>query len=104
MEIQEGLGSDMAMCLDECTPYPVTPEGARRSLELTRDWARRCRRAHHSESQALFGIVQGSIFQDLRRESAEVVAARRAETIIRRVDVSTLGALNGWNCSRRCGA
>jgi len=71
MEIQEGLGSDMAMCLDECTPYPVTLEGARRSLELTREWARRCRRAHHSESQALFGIVQGSIFPDLRRESAE---------------------------------
>jgi queuine tRNA-ribosyltransferase len=71
VEIQEALGSDMAMCLDECTPYPVTPEEARRSLELTRDWARRCRRAHRSESQALFGIVQGSVFQDLRRESAE---------------------------------
>ena len=73
VEIQEALGSDIAMCLDECTPYPVTPEDARHSLELTRDWARRCRRAHQSESQALFGIVQGSIFHDLRRESAEAI-------------------------------
>jgi queuine tRNA-ribosyltransferase len=73
VEIQEALGSDIAMCLDECTPYPVTPEDARHSLELTRDWARRCRRAHHAESQALFGIVQGSVFQDLRRESAEAI-------------------------------
>jgi queuine tRNA-ribosyltransferase len=73
VEIQEALGSDIAMCLDECTPYPVTPEEARRSLELTRDWARRCRRVHQSESQALFGIVQGSVFQDLRRESAEAI-------------------------------
>ena len=73
VEIQEALGSDIAMCLDECTPYPVTPEEARHSLGLTRDWARRCRRAHQLESQALFGIVQGSVFQDLRRESAEAI-------------------------------
>ena len=73
VEIQEALGSDIAMCLDECTPYPVTHEQARQSLELTRDWARRCRRVHRTGEQALFGIVQGSIFQDLRRESAEAI-------------------------------
>lgn len=71
MEIQEALGADIAMCLDECTPYPVTYAETRRSLELTRDWARRCRRVHQAEEQALFGIVQGGVFQDLRRESAE---------------------------------
>jgi queuine tRNA-ribosyltransferase len=71
MEIQEALGADIAMCLDECTPYPVTYAEARRSLELTGDWARRCRRVHQAEEQALFGIVQGGVFQDLRRESAE---------------------------------
>jgi queuine tRNA-ribosyltransferase len=58
------------MCLDECTPYPATYDYARYSLELTRDWALRCKKAHRREDQALFGIIQGSTFKDLRRESA----------------------------------
>jgi queuine tRNA-ribosyltransferase len=70
IQIQEALGSDIAMCLDECTPYPASYEYARFSLELTRDWALRCKKAHRREEQALFGIIQGSIFKDLRRESA----------------------------------
>ncbi|HMK64623.1 MAG TPA: tRNA guanosine(34) transglycosylase Tgt [Thermodesulfobacteriota bacterium] len=70
VQIQEALGSDIAMCLDECTPYPSTYEYARFSLELTRDWAIRCKKAHQRQDQALFGIIQGSTFQDLRKESA----------------------------------
>ena len=68
--IQEALGSDIIMCLDECTPYPVTHEVARFSMELTRDWARRCQAAKTKNGQALFGIIQGGVFKDLRRESA----------------------------------
>ncbi len=73
MQIQEALGADIVMCLDECTPYPVTYDYARFSLELTRDWARRCREAHDTKEQALFGIIQGSTFKDLRKESAESI-------------------------------
>ncbi len=73
IEIQEALGSDIAMCLDECTPYPVTYEYARFSLELTRDWAFRCQQARHKKEQALFGIIQGGTFKDLRKESAESI-------------------------------
>jgi queuine tRNA-ribosyltransferase len=71
VQIQEALGSDIAMCLDECTPYPAAYDYARSSLELTRDWAYRCKMAHHREGQALFGIIQGSTFKELRKESVE---------------------------------
>ena len=74
IRIQEALGSDIAMCLDECTPYPVSHDVARFSQELTRDWALRCRAVHQKENQALFGIIQGSVFQDLRRESVQAIA------------------------------
>ena len=74
IRIQEALGSDIAMCLDECTPYPVSYDVARFSQELTRDWALRCRAVHQKENQALFGIIQGSVFQDLRRESVQAIA------------------------------
>jgi queuine tRNA-ribosyltransferase len=70
IQIQEALGADIAMCLDECTPYPASYEYARFSLELTREWALRCKKAHRREEQALFGIIQGSTFKDLRKESA----------------------------------
>jgi queuine tRNA-ribosyltransferase len=73
IRIQEALDADIAMCLDECTPYPVTREYARFSHELTRDWAWRCKKAHQRKGQALFGIVQGSVYLDLRRESAEAL-------------------------------
>lgn len=71
MEIQNALGSDIAMVLDECTPYPVSYEYARSSVDLSIKWALRCKRSHNRNDQALFGIVQGSVFMDLRRECLE---------------------------------
>ncbi|QSV45848.1 tRNA guanosine(34) transglycosylase Tgt [Geobacter benzoatilyticus] len=68
--IQEALGSDIAMCFDECTPYPATHDYARRSMEMTTRWARRCKDARTREDQALFGIVQGGMYRDLREQSA----------------------------------
>jgi queuine tRNA-ribosyltransferase len=65
MEIQSALGSDIAMTFDDCTPYPATYESALRSLRLTLAWAGRCKELQ-GNGQALFGIVQGSTFKDLR--------------------------------------
>lgn len=70
MEIQEALGADIAMALDECVPYPASYEYAQASQELTTRWARRARAAHHRPDQALFGIVQGGMYQDLREKGA----------------------------------
>ncbi len=70
VEIQQNLGADIMMALDECTPYPADYARAESSLELTAQWAERSITARRSESQALFGIVQGSIYPDLRRRSA----------------------------------
>jgi queuine tRNA-ribosyltransferase len=70
VEIQHNLGADIIMALDECTPYPANYERAQSSLELTAQWAERSMAAHRGGSQALFGIVQGSIYPDLRRRSA----------------------------------
>jgi queuine tRNA-ribosyltransferase len=75
-EIQNALGADIIMAFDECTPYPCEPDYARESLERTTRWAARCKAAHRRpEEQALFGIVQGSVFADLRRQSAEQIVA-----------------------------
>ncbi|MDQ5985986.1 MAG: Queuine tRNA-ribosyltransferase [Syntrophus sp. SKADARSKE-3] len=71
VEIQRALGSDIMMVLDECTPYPATPREARTSLERTLRWARRCKDAIHDGDGALFGIVQGGMYPDLRRESID---------------------------------
>ncbi len=71
MEIQEILGSDIAMIFDECPPPTPDKERIRKSLELTLRWAARCKKHHKLESQALFGIVQGGFFPDLRLESLE---------------------------------
>jgi queuine tRNA-ribosyltransferase len=71
IEIQEALGADIIMCFDECTPYPADFDYARRSLELTNRWARRCRAAHTNTRQALFGIVQGGIYHELRKRGVE---------------------------------
>ncbi len=68
--IQEALGSDIAMCFDECPPYPAEYSYVAKSLELTTRWARRCKDAHSRPDQALFGIVQGGMHPELRRESA----------------------------------
>ena len=70
MEIQGALGSDIAMVFDECTPYPADKQYTLNSLKLTTAWARRCNGAKNV-NQALFGIVQGGMFKDLRRQSAE---------------------------------
>jgi len=72
MEIQKALGSDIAMVFDECTPYPATKEYALNSLILTTKWARRCKEAIN-RGQALFGIVQGGVYEDLRKQSAEEI-------------------------------
>ena len=69
-QIQEELGSDIAMVLDECTPYPASEEEARISFERTTRWTARARRAHARGDQAQFGIVQGGMYPELRRESA----------------------------------
>ncbi len=75
LDIQQMLGCDIMMALDECTPYPVQPADARRSLELTARWAERSLRARTSHSQALFGIVQGSVYADLRAASARQITS-----------------------------
>ncbi|MGQ9585251.1 MAG: tRNA guanosine(34) transglycosylase Tgt [Anaerolineae bacterium] len=73
VKLQELLGADIAMCLDEC-PEPLDRESNRAALERTHAWAARCREAHSRADQALFGIVQGGVFQDLRAESARFLA------------------------------
>jgi queuine tRNA-ribosyltransferase len=67
--IQEALGADIAMCFDECTPYPAEFDYVQRSMELTTRWARRCKDARQRADQALFGIVQGGMFPELRKRS-----------------------------------
>lgn len=69
--IQEQLGSDIAMIFDECTAYPASEAEARQSFERTVRWAARARQAHTRPDQALFGIVQGGMYADLRRESVQ---------------------------------
>ena len=68
IKIQQNLGSDIVMAFDECTDYPSTHEKAKESMELSMRWAKRCKEAHKSDS-ALFGIVQGGMYEDLRHES-----------------------------------
>lgn len=73
--IQEALGSDIAMVFDECSPYPCDYEEAAAGLRRTTAWAARAREAHRRPNQALFGIVQGSVYRDLRVQSARELAA-----------------------------
>ncbi|HEV2805840.1 MAG TPA: tRNA guanosine(34) transglycosylase Tgt [Chthoniobacterales bacterium] len=73
MEIQAALGSDIAMVLDECPPWPCEKDYAARSLEMTIRWAKRSKEAPHPDGQLVFGIVQGATFADLRRGSAEAL-------------------------------
>ncbi len=70
MEIQERLGADIIMQLDQCVGYPATWEQVEASTRLSWEWAERCLAAHKRNDQALFGIVQGGMFQDLRQESS----------------------------------
>lgn len=71
IEIQEALGADCIMCLDECPPHDVSRERMRQAVERTTSWARRCRDAQKRTDQALFGILQGGIDQALREYSAQ---------------------------------
>ena len=80
MQMQHALGSDIVMCFDECTPYPATHAQVKDSLELTTRWARRSREqfdrlkdtpASMGKRMSLFGIVQGGVFQDLRKQSLD---------------------------------
>lgn len=74
--IQNDLGSDIMMAFDECTPYPCEYDYAKKSMERTTRWAARCKEAHkNTENQSLFGIVQGSTYEDLRIESAKQLVA-----------------------------
>jgi queuine tRNA-ribosyltransferase len=70
IEIQAALGADIIMAFDECTPYPATPELARRGVDHSLAWLARCREAHKGSTQALFPIVQGSVYPELRALSA----------------------------------
>ncbi|MEY4590186.1 MAG: hypothetical protein RL497_2262 [Pseudomonadota bacterium] len=69
MQVQRDLGSDIVMIFDECTPYPATPDEARKSMELSLRWAERSKHAHEGNNAALFGIVQGGMYEHLREES-----------------------------------
>jgi queuine tRNA-ribosyltransferase len=71
IEVQQKLGADVIMVFDECTPYPATPEQARDSMKLSMRWAKRSRDAHGDHASALFGIVQGGMYPDLRLESLQ---------------------------------
>ncbi len=70
VHVQEALGSDIMMVLDTCIPYPATLDEAARATALTARWARRCRRAQSDTGQLLFGILQGGMYPELRREAA----------------------------------
>ena len=71
MRIQSNLASTIAMAFDECIPYPADYEYAKQSTERTTRWAERCLKAHTREDQSLFGIVQGGMYKDLRKMSAD---------------------------------
>lgn len=77
MRVQNNLGSDIMMAFDECCPYPCSHDYAKRSLERTTRWLDRCIDAHkRPDDQALFGIIQGSMYEDLRAISAKEITSR----------------------------
>jgi queuine tRNA-ribosyltransferase len=76
VEVQQSLNSDIIMCLDECTPYPADYKRAKESMELTTRWAARCKKFWEEKTgkkNSLFAIVQGSMYKDLRKISAEAL-------------------------------
>ena len=76
IDIQNKLGADIIMSFDECAPYPADREYVKNSLERTTRWLQRCKDAHkNTENQALFGIIQGGMYKDLREQSAKEITA-----------------------------
>ncbi|GFN23195.1 tRNA guanosine(34) transglycosylase Tgt [Thermanaeromonas sp. C210] len=75
MAVQEALGSDIAMAFDECVAYPATYEEVEAGVERTTRWAERCLEVHRRKDQALFGIIQGGTFPELRRRSAREITS-----------------------------
>jgi queuine tRNA-ribosyltransferase len=81
IDIQRSIGADIIMAFDECTPYPCEYNYAKRSMDMTHRWLKRCFEAmgasepKYGYNQALFPIVQGSVYKDLRKESAETIAS-----------------------------
>ncbi len=73
IEVQEALSSDIMMCLDTCIPYPADKKETLDSTHLTSRWAKRCRQAHSKKDQLLFGIVQGGMYPELRKMSAQAL-------------------------------
>jgi len=82
MDIQRAIGADIIMAFDECTPYPCEYKYAKKSMELTHRWLDRCitrvaeTDPHYGYEQSLFPIVQGSVYKDLRQQSAEYIASK----------------------------
>jgi queuine tRNA-ribosyltransferase len=84
MEVQAALGSDIALVFDECTPFNVTKDYTARSTERTHRWLQRCidwHERHGPERQLVYGIVQGGVHEDLRKESAEAIATSAVDGI-----------------------
>jgi queuine tRNA-ribosyltransferase len=85
IDIQRIIGADIIMAFDECTPYPCKYDYAKKSLDITHQWLKQCwihftnTESLYGKSQALFPIVQGSVYPDLRKESAETVASYNAD-------------------------
>ncbi len=75
MQIENDLGADIIMAFDECIPYPASHDYAAKSIKKTLRWAESCLKHHGREDQALFGIIQGSVYDDLRRECAKELTA-----------------------------
>lgn len=78
VDIQISIGADIIMCFDECTAFPATLPAAEKSMRMTVDWAEKCKQqwiARNAASQALFGIVQGSVYENLRTECADALVA-----------------------------
>lgn len=73
IKVQQALGADIIMTFDEPMPYPAEKSAVEKSLNLSTRWARRCKAVHEGETQALFGIVQGGMFEDLRTASAQQI-------------------------------
>lgn len=92
VEIQHALNSDIVMCLDECTAYPVSQAKAAASMRLSMRWAARCRAAHGDSPNKLFGINQGSVYPELRKESM----ARLAEIGFDGYAIGGVSVGEGW--------